>query len=197
MRMRDRWACTASATNLRQAPEAATLCHSGVVISIVWSTKYSGILNPGVFSSYGSSKVLSHEENAPVLYSPRHYVSVSRKSCTKPPCYCGKSAMIHSEESPDIKFWCLHINNRPRHEKFSCELFTKAQCQDKFSGISAFSDIKSSHQTWKNFSWWIIFVDGVLYFCSLRRTGIHQWKVVITVTNLHSTNLTRQAPTHS
>lgn len=46
----------------------------GVVISIAWSTdarfKTGGIsdtLNPGVFSSYGSSKVLSHEENAPVF----------------------------------------------------------------------------------------------------------------------------------
>lgn len=47
---------------------------SGVVILIVWSAgtrfKTGGIsetLNPGVFSSYGSSKVLSHEENAPVF----------------------------------------------------------------------------------------------------------------------------------
>ena len=47
---------------------------SGVVILIAWSTgarfKTGGIsdtLNSGVFSSYGSSKVLPHEENTPVF----------------------------------------------------------------------------------------------------------------------------------
>ena len=46
----------------------------GVVISIAWSTgarfKTGGIsdtLNSGVFSSYGSTLLLLHEENAPVF----------------------------------------------------------------------------------------------------------------------------------
>lgn len=46
----------------------------GVVISIAWSTgarfKTGGIsdtLNPGVFSSYGSTLLPLHEENAPVF----------------------------------------------------------------------------------------------------------------------------------
>ena len=83
----------------------------------------SDTLNSGVFSSCGCSRVLSHEENSPVFCTLR----------------------VITSRSADIKFLCLHINNRPRHEKFSCELLTKAQRQDKFSGISAFSDMKSFH----------------------------------------------------
>ena len=150
MRMRARWACTASAASLRRVPEASRCVAQGSLF------RSRGVLVPGL-------KLVEYQ-TPPFLYSPRHDVSVSRKSCTKPPCYCGKSAVIDREEPSDIKFWCLHINNRPRHEKFSCELFTNAQRQDKFSVISAFSDIKSSHQTWKVFlmnnfrRWSIIFL---------------------------------------
>jgi len=59
----------------------------GVVISIAWSTgarfKTGGIsdtLNPGVFSSYGSSKVLSHEENTPVFVLSTSFTSRSAEN---------------------------------------------------------------------------------------------------------------------